>query len=119
MSTTEKSAVERLLDRMLNFRSGTFDGYPSMFCSDEGLIWDALAENPMSNGINGVNCPIAFMAYLASENAKSKDEIRNALAYIDEYVSAALTCNFHECGNAQTADWYDEVCNEPKGEANA
>lgn len=97
VSITEPSATARLIERMVNFDGLSFDGYPSMFCLDEGLILDATEEARVDGST--WSCPVSYMAYLASECATSVQQVKNALAYINEYVSASISCNFHESGN--------------------
>lgn len=87
------SNENRLVERMLSFgENDSFDGYPSMSCSDEGLIFEAHDEHPEG-------CVIAYLTYLASVHVKTPEQYANARRYIYAYVDRAWDANMTEGDN--------------------
>lgn len=80
--------TQKLVDRMLTY-DGLFDGYPSMSEADVGLILQA----------SGDDNPIVVISYLASEYAKTPDQLTRARAYLNDYVQNVWVCNMMEGEN--------------------
>jgi hypothetical protein len=93
--------VQQLIDRMKKFGqpdSLPFDGYPSMECTDENLIHEALAEH--RNGDATLSpCVVAFMCYLASCEVTTRAEYDACRAFIEDYVDTCWACNMTEGSN--------------------
>lgn len=105
------SATESLIQRMLSF-TDCFDGYPSMSCNDENLIFAAVAESVARNDVpQAASDPtdaVILMSYLASENVKTRDEYRNAKDFIHAYVECCWLANMCEGSNPV----FEELCEE-------
>lgn len=94
---TTPSAVEQLVQRMLTY-DGNFDGYPSMTCSDEELIWAAVKErNDGKEGTEGG--AITLVAWLASESAKTLEQYDRCFGFYNAFVSVCWACNMQEGSN--------------------
>jgi hypothetical protein len=101
-AAVEPTAEQRLIARMLSF-DGNFDGYPSMTCEDENLIFAAYAENHDTDG----NIP-AYLAMLACEHVAQKQEYANARAFFDAFNDAAWQANMCEGCNEIHAELQEE-----------
>jgi NADPH-dependent 7-cyano-7-deazaguanine reductase QueF-like protein len=97
------SAIQALVSRMLSYE-GNFDGYPSMFCSDEGLIHAALQEQSREAPTDAVPESMSFMCYLASENATTREQYENCRNFIEDALHAAWVCNMSEGSNPVHAE---------------
>ena len=93
-------ARDALIERMLSFR-GNFDGYPSITCSDETLIDNALREYSKvygSDDPNAMHGP-ALISYWASESVQSQEQYHNAKHFLRAWVECARQCNMTEGEN--------------------
>lgn len=95
--------TQTLIDRMLNFSAGSvFDGYPGITCYDVSLI-HSVSGIEFEDGML-VSCPIVFLSYLASENAKTREQYDNCKRYISAYVADAWETNMCEGDNPVHAE---------------
>jgi hypothetical protein len=106
-ATINPTAEQRLLARMLNF-DGHFDGYPSMTCTDEELIFAAFKE---AGDTHDGNVP-AYLAFLAAEHVKTKEQYKCAEDFYHDYVSCCWAANMIEGCNEVYA-----AINKESGEA--
>lgn len=108
---SKTTATSALIERMLSF-DGAFDGYPSMWCSDEALIWDALEENSKNTSpIEGVfnhGDGVVLMSYLASVHVTTREQYYNCRNFIDDFVAACWAANMGEGSNPV----YEEISEE-------
>lgn len=97
---------EALVARMLAY-DGHFDGYPSMSCTDETLIEEAVQEVGEPYNV------VALLCYLASVYVTTEKEYQRARDFINDYVQTWWTCNMQE-GNNPVQDQIDrEETNQP------
>lgn len=99
--TAAPTATQSLVARMLSF-DGNFDGYPSMYCEDEGLVFAAVAENadqesdlPTVSDGDGV----VLMSYLASEYVTTREQLKSCRNFITAFVDSAWLTNMTEGSN--------------------
>jgi hypothetical protein len=97
------SATQALIDRMLSY-NGNFDGYPSMYCEDEGLIMGAMYEQAKEAPIDEPVHMIGMLCYLASENVKTREQYENCRNFIEDALHAAWVCNMTEGSNPVHAE---------------
>lgn len=85
--------TDDLVARMLAFdANAVFDGYPTMTCSDEGLIDSACTEAEDANAV-------VVMACVASDVIETREDYENAKRFYDEYCRVVWECNMVEGGN--------------------
>lgn len=95
------TASQALVARMLSF-DGNFDGYPSMSCSDEGLIFSAIAENASNvrdDGVSNSSDGVVLMSFLASEHVTTREQLTACRNFITAFVDAAWFANMCEGNN--------------------
>ena len=61
----EIAEIKALAERMCSFVEGTFDGYPSATCADEGIVFEAHAAWKSFSGDSGIS-QADFVAFVAS-----------------------------------------------------
>ena len=84
-----------LIERMQGFNENErFDGYPSMTCSDEGLIESALEseEYPDSDWVR-------FVAYQASVHCLTEEHYVNARRFYMQLIETIWDANMSEGNN--------------------
>lgn len=87
-----KTAEQALIERMLSF-NGCFDGYPTMTCYDEELVFAAQKEAETDN------IP-SYLAHLAAEHVKTKDQYERASEFYLAFMHTCWSANMSEGSNA-------------------
>lgn len=97
-----QTAVQALTDRMLSY-DGCFDGYPSLECSDETLVLNAIAEH------DGISDGVILMSYIASEECKTREQYDNCRKFILAYFESCWVANMSEGSNPVYAELQEEA----------
>ena len=91
------SAEQALIDRILSY-DGCFDGYPSMTCYDENLIFAAVKESNAAVESDPSDC-IIYLAALCADISKTREQYEKALSFYTDFCATVWECNMTEGGN--------------------
>jgi hypothetical protein len=107
MSTQTLSATNELINRFKNYNPSELY-FNHEDCS---VIFEALVENKSTHG--DPTDAVALLAYLASENIKTKQEYLNFRKFMCDYQNQVIEFNFSECGDN---DWWCALSDEEREE---
>lgn len=110
-----QTAVQALINRMLSY-TGCFDGYPSMECSDEALISNAVKEHNEVSEVGFEYDAVVVMSYLASDYASTREQYDNCRSFILAYLDACWEANMCEGSNVVHAAIEEEKEREYESE---
>ena len=101
-------AVHALFTRMTEFSvTDALDSYPSMSCTDDQLLYDALAEVGIIDSAESVEePPVAFIDFLTTLTfySKNADQIERCLFYIRRVVETSVLCDLQESGESDKSE---------------
>ena len=95
--------VKVLAERMCSFVEGTFDGYPSVTCVDESIVFEAHAAWKSFSGDSGIS-QADFVAFVACVCVETKEELKSAQAFYEALMKAAWDWHMIEGGSMAYAD---------------